>query len=710
MANQFIKERQLNSRGGLANAPQGRSIALSQPDGTKYRNASRLLNDLGMMLPGVMDKQQERADLEAQTLYKKVQLENANKSPEEQRKAFNEAKAGIKTGEGRSFFDKMFVNEDKAVQVWDDLESKTLIRGARAKDKKIREENPFMDEAELKRAIGTMYKEEFTKASTISKRVGDKFLDGTNEYLDNLNLEITNQYAEQRRQQLGGKIITDTNNTLDDQMREVGLTDEQIISSTSDINSYRATTNLTSDEDNQKAIVDRVMPILNGMPAQLNKAGVATGKNAQLKKLDTAVAFGNKYNSIGLLDKLLTQPDKDGMTLQKANPELATEARAKLKDTLDRRQAHFAKMGVDLERSNQLKNTSEVDNYLDGLFQKVEASGGDPEDVKAYNDGIFQMEKDTDEMLTNDPKSAGVVRQRRKVIDTYKNQGRAKLYYDNPTVVSKVDAILRDVRDSESMSYFNEAELDRYGHHMSPEQAIEVANLKRKRLTTEDLYTESSVLRSQEQAKREETEALLKAKNGLTRKAKKLNTYAVTIKGADIWDTPLAYSSFDTIYHRHMDKLSRERTKEPASIEKLKSIKADALEATRLEFATKIEDASLKATKDSSEALDSNRDTPAGKPKDQPKETPEQQKAKASASMIERIDKSADRFADKLRDVGILNEDQVREVFSKNIQPSDIPGGKANYNAFLRRLIETVSDKNEQDRGPQSVSAFGATF
>ena len=129
----MINDRKVIEKGaGLTNMSRGRGMASLQGERTATGNFGRLAQSLGVGIQATSAKLQERADMEAMNAYKKAQHSTIGKSPEEQRKALSEARAGIQSGESLSFFDKILTDESQSVQVWDKLQAKSMGKKAMA--------------------------------------------------------------------------------------------------------------------------------------------------------------------------------------------------------------------------------------------------------------------------------------------------------------------------------------------------------------------------------------------------------------------------------------------------------------------------------------------------------------------------------------------------------------------------------------------------
>ena len=166
----MINDRKVIEKGaGLTNMSRGRGMAYLQGERTTTGNFGRLAQSLGVGIQATSKKLQERADIEAMNAYKKAQHSTIGKSPEEQRKALSEARAGIQSGESLSFFDKILTDESQSVQVWDKLQAKSMGKKAMASADRFRAENQNLNEYEMKKGIANILQGGFQEANGISE-------------------------------------------------------------------------------------------------------------------------------------------------------------------------------------------------------------------------------------------------------------------------------------------------------------------------------------------------------------------------------------------------------------------------------------------------------------------------------------------------------------------------------------------------------------
>ena len=384
----MIEETKINRGGaGLTFGSRGRGVTAFETK--KGPSFSRLAESLGVMAKAGFGAAQERGNLAAKEAYDKAKLSTAKLTPKQASDEMLKARAAVQSGEGRGFFDKLLTNEDNAVKVWDKMESNSLSSKKFAAAHTFREQNPNLNEQEMKQGITQILSEGLTEAAAISDTVANGYADKTTQYLDKLELSIADEFVKKQKVINRDKVTKDTSRQRDEAMTYVlDLTAEDHLEARTSPKVYNHIQDRLKEPEAIQAVVDNLEPIFNEEVSNLVGIGATTKQQAYANRLTSVYNAADNLSSVEVFDEYVKRPQKgSGLSLLKADPDGVQKMRAQLVQQVgSRKQA----MATTYRKSQSSRETGTIDNInatLGSLNQKAMDSG-DPKDISNYSNAM----------------------------------------------------------------------------------------------------------------------------------------------------------------------------------------------------------------------------------------------------------------------------------------------------------------------------------
>lgn len=473
-----IQERKIQQgRPALFNRPSQRSIATPEVQPGRLAGLGKLVQDLGIVVPAIAESNQDRANAEALAIYNDAQLRSENKSQKERDDIIAEARNKVSTGEGQGFFDKLFVDSEKSVQIFDKTTSNSQALLDFGKTRAWLRENPDADEADLRKFTSDVFSKGSAKMVGISELAGKEYNDKATKFLEELHLAKTEDFIERRREKQRTEIITDTHASVNELAQQyLGVDDIILQTATTNPESLQWLAESYAEPARRKHLIDSMFELVDKARTNMVGSFSASKEEAGLAKLNMMFSLADKYTDSKMLDELVSYPGLDnGPSIEQIFPDKVQAMREKLNTIIESRRRSMVETSKMQASNYERESVSNAGAEFLAKQNKVLNGGATAEDIQDLNTFVHTKRMDLAEAWENRTVSADYFKSMDSMIKSWEFESRAKGFITRPDVVAQADKHLMDIRGittvPEEVVQFFEAKAE----HMSPKQAREMS-------------------------------------------------------------------------------------------------------------------------------------------------------------------------------------------------------------------------------------------